>query len=259
MIRVVTTFSRKQWDDYVHRLLPKSIELWPKEVEWQVWLDDRDPLPFHGTGLGGNHKFLFLSDDPEHEAFMAGWRRRLECDTVLHAKITKFRYPFGYVHDAGTFAHKVFALTSKEARDGADWLVFLGSDVETLRPVDLDWLGRALAGDIVHLGRADIRSSETDWLAVRLGGELATDMGWKFTAALRHVYTSGDIYQNAEWIDGFVVARLCAVFAGIGADVKNLSEGVPGLDVWPQTMLGESLVHHKGPKGKQRLMENRTT
>lgn len=261
MIRVVTTFSRKQWDDYVHALLPRSIELWPKEVEWQVWLDDKiafpafPPMPF----TLGNIKYRVLSDDPEHELFMQKWNDRVRRNPALKHEITVKRYPTGYTLDAGTFAHKVFAFTSKEARDGADWLIFLGSDVETLRAVDMEWLGDMLAGDISHLGRKDIRSSETDWLAVRTRPDNDGDPDCKywgdwFLDALRHVYTSGDIYHYGEWIDGFVTARLVEVFKGMGVDISNLSEGIPGLDVFEKSVLGQRLRHHKGPGGKKALM-----
>ena len=254
MIRIVTTFSRKQWDDYVHKLLPRSIDLWPREVGWQVWLDDRGALGFGNNDPksialpGADYKFL--SDDPAHELFMQQWNDRVRRNPALKHEITVKRYPNGYTLDAGTFAHKVFALTSEEARDGADWLIFLGSDVETLRAVDMEWLGGVLAGDISHLGRRDIRSSETDWLAVKLMSE-----GRSFLDALRHIYTSGDIYNYAEWIDGHIIARLCAVMAGMGANVSNLSESLPGLDVFERSVLGERLRHWKGPRGKQMLME----
>lgn len=270
MIRVVTTFSRKQWDDYVNVLLPRSIELWPKEVQWQVWLDSRDCGVYMHTSLeppGFKYRpeIRYLSDDPEHELFMQKWNDRVRRNPALKHEITVKRYPTGYTLDAGTFAHKVFAFTSKEARDGAEWLIFLGSDVETLRAVDMEWLGSVLAGDISHLGRRDIRSSETDWLAIKVKpGREPCDCeaydrdlphwGDHFLNALRHVYTSGDIYHYGEWIDGFVTARLVEVFKGMGADISNLSEGIPGLDVFEKSVLGQRLRHHKGPGGKKALM-----
>lgn len=257
MIRIVTTFSRVQWENYVHRLLPRSIDLWPKEVQWQIWLDNKgDYLPmFPIARHDGNVEHKFLSDDPEHETFMQRWNDRVRKNPALKHEITVKRYPTGYTLDAGTFAHKVFALTSKEARDGADWLIFLGSDVETLAAIDMDYLGRVLSGDIVHLGRRDIRSSETDWLAIHhpfRQGDWA--YGPSFLEALRAVYTSGDLFHWAEWIDGYAIARLIAIFQGMGAEVTNLSEGLPGLDVWEKSVLGERTRHWKGPYGKKQLM-----
>ena len=267
MIRVITTFSRKQWDDYVHKLLPRSIELWPEEIEWQVWLDNQyDPVFLHRCVYSNGRTIpdiRYLSDDPEHEAFMSAWKERVAKDPKLQASLTKFRYPFGYTQDAGTFAHKVFAFTSKEARDGADWLIFLGSDVETLKPVTREWLDAVLfGGDVLHLGRHDIRSSETDFLAFRYPAilrDFKPIRSTAFLAALRHIYTSGDIFNYAEWIDGHIIGRLCAVFTGMGIDVVNLSDGIPGLDVFEKTVLGERLCHHKGPRGKTMLIEKLKT
>ena len=259
-IRVVTTFGRRQWEDYAHALLPRSMELWPKDVEWQVWQDSRDTavaIPYVGQKV----TMHLLEDDPDHEAFMAGWNRRLAANPALAHFID--HGAGGYLLNAGRFAHKVFTMTNQAARAGADWLIFLGADVETTKAVDSAWLESVLrASEVVHLGRTDIRSSETDFLAFRLAitdkfpHELSAQC---FLDSLRHIYTSGDIYQWGEWIDGHIIGRLAAVFEGIGLQVHNLSAGIPGLDVFEKTVLGERLVHHKGPRGKSALQHRLMT
>lgn len=242
MIRVVTTFGRRQWEEYASRLLPQSLALWPEEVDWQVWIDGDLRLGELPKGV----EYKRLEEDSDWVAFMAGWRAKLANNPALANFIDHGQG--GYLLNAGRFAHKVFALTSPAARAGADWLIFLGADVETTAPVDSAWLQSVLQGDLVHLGRTDIRSSETDFLGVFVKGIRPA-----FLTGLRHLYTSGDIFQWGEWIDGHLIGRLAAVLEGQGALVKNLSAGLKGLDVWEHTVLGERMTHWKGPRGKSAL------
>lgn len=234
--RVVTTFGRAQWEAYAHALLPESLRLWGSTAEWQVWLDDNVQLG--ALPLGPDYRYL--STDPEHQAFMARWER------MLRGPNGEQLQPRSYLHDAGRFAHKVFALTNSAAREGCETLLFLGADVEALAAVDVPWLRRVVNGyPITHLGRTDIASSETDFLAFH-GRITARD----FLQQLRAVYTSGDLFAYPEWIDGYVIARLAAQF---GVVAQNLSAGLPGLDVFERTVLGERLRHWKGPRGKSAL------
>ena len=249
MIRIVTTFSRRNWDDYVKDLLPASVEMWPS-VSWGVWLDR--PEDFDGESWnqipGETH---WLCNDPQHEEFMRQWNAVLEIDGDLRDTIGPKRFPNGWAYDAGMFCHKVFAMTSPQAIKDANWIIFLGSDVETTQEVTFEWMDKWLKGDLVYLGRERFTTAETDFVAVNLIG----DYGRQFLSALRHVYTSNDLYKYRELCDGYVIARLMEVFKGMGADVRNLSEGIDGLDVFEKTILGERMWHAKGPRGKTILKE----
>lgn len=233
-IRIITCYNKRLYDDYAWTTVAKSQSMW-HGVDIQRWSEDGAPHSTHD-----------LNKEPGYVDFLAHWRKLLG----PHGR------PASYLYDAGRFAHKVFALTSEEAMEDTDWLVFLGADVDTLKPIDADWLlrGPLARGDIVHLGRRDIRSSETDFLAIRVGMDRYA-WGESFLSALRHIYTSGDLYNYAEWIDGYIVGRLAAVMEGEGANVVNLSVGLPGLDVFERTVLGERLRHWKGPQGKATFKE----
>ena len=198
----------------------------------------------------------YLEDDPDHERFMSNWNARLNADPKFAGAIHgPKRFPHNWAWDAGTFCHKVFAMTSEAAIRGTSWLIYLDADVETTTPVTMDWLKQILADetDIVHLGRRDMRSSDTAFLAFRVN-QHGYMPARSFLKALRFLYTSGDIFEWAEWTDGHLVERLCTIWEGQGAKVKNLSVGIPGLDVFEKTVLGERLSHHKGPRGKAELM-----
>lgn len=241
MIRIVTSFSHAMWDDYVHRTLPRNMELWP--AEWQVWLDDR-------TNDHGLRNVRYLTDDPDHEAFMEQWNNILLNNETLDRAITEERFPTNYTQDAGTFCHKVFAMTNHEARKGCDWLIWLGADVEITEAITADWLDKILRADIVHLGRKDMRASETEFLAFHLDNDMFSPAN-RFLNALRYIYTSGDLFKWAEWTDAHIIGRMCAVCEGLGYNIRNLSQNRPGLDVWPETILGERMIHYKGNKKEE--------
>lgn len=238
-VRIVTSFSPLHWDDYVQRILPRNMELWP--ADWQVWVDD------HSRILPGDWNVHCLAEDPEHEAFMENWNRILLKNNDLATALVENRFPSNYTRDAGMFCHKVFAMTHPEMRWDCDWLVWLGADVEIREPVTPGYLSDILVGDVVHLGRKDMPASETEFLAFHIG-KSSMSRGSRFLSALRHIYTSGDIYRHAEWTDAYVVARMCAVVEGLGWNVHNLSAGIPGLDVWPETVLAQTMSHYKGGK-----------
>jgi len=239
MIRIVTSFSPTMWDDYVHRILPRNMDLWP--ADWQVWTDD------HSRVLPGSWNVNCLLDDKDHTAFMENWNNILLKQPELATAITEQRFPTNYTKDAGTFCHKVFAMTNPVARKGADWVIWLGADVEIDRPITEDWLDKVLRGEIVRLGRKDMRASETEFLAFHVNNDPFSNAN-RFLNALRYVYTSGDVFKWAEWTDAHVIGRMCTVMEGMGWSVWNLSKNISGLDVWPLTILGERMSHAKGNK-----------
>lgn len=251
MIRVITTFSRNDWENYVHDLLPNSIKWWPSGVKWQVWLDDETYAVEELKNLEGV-ELRFLDELPEHTAFMERWAEKLSRNPDLQHKITKERYPVNYQLDAGTFCHKVFALTSEQAREGAEWLIYLDADVKTLRPLDKSYLTGLLRGDVVHLGRIDMRASDSAFVGVNVG---FGSFGNAFLDALLHLYVTDDVYNYIEWTDAYLVNRLAIIMDGMGAKVTNLSKGFKGIEVFNHSPLGWRLYHGKGPQGKKKLME----
>lgn len=241
-IRIVTSFSPIHWDEYVSRILPRNMELFP--ANWQVWTDD------HSRVLPGSWDVNCLAEDAEHQKFMEQWNNLLLKKPELDSAITEQRFPVNYTRDAGTFCHKVFAMTSSAARRDTNWLIWLGADVEITHEITEDWLDKVLRGEIVHLGRKDMPASETEFLAFHLQNDVFSPAN-RFLAGLRYVYTSGDLYRWAEWTDAYVIGRMAAVCEGMGMGVWNLSKNIPGLDVWPETILGERLKHYKGHKKEQ--------
>src|SRR3546814_8463031 len=74
--------------------------------------------------------------------------------------------------------------------------------------------------------------------------------GFDVLADLRKLYDTDEIVRFDEWHDSFVWDRLREHWQAKGGTFHNISKGVPGLHVWPETPLGEFMDHHKGPKAK---------
>ena len=63
---------------------------------------------------------------------------------------------------------------------------------------------------------------------------------------IRGAYDTNEVFGYREWTDSFIFTRLLKIYEAHGAKVRNLSEGVRGLSVFDQCMLGEYFIHNKG-------------
>lgn len=192
--------------------------------------EDRLPLPVW-TASEDAPKHRLLTDDPDWVEFQKNpddppdWR-----------------------FQAKRFSHKVFTLTNPQWLDlisnGLDWLVWIDADVEVFDRIDEPFLQKACQGDVSYLGRDDYPTSECGWVAYNL------KTCRPFLERFREIYTSGEIYSHLEWHDSYIFDR---VREEIPLNYVNLSKGVPGMHVWPDTVLGEKMAHLKGPLRKKKL------
>ena len=228
VIKIVTTFNKDLWEKYVHKIFVKSVENWGKLAKWEVWVDEFfDELPqLEGV------TYRLLADDKQRAEFIEWAKDKGQ--------------PQDYRFDLVKFCHKVFAISNAEFE--GEWMLFLGADVETHTPVD-DSFFELLKESLVHLGRKDINYSETDFLAFRNDGAAHA-----FLRDWRGLYTSKEIINHAQWTDAYVFERLLMIHKAHGLGAFNLSEGLPGLNVFEATPLGKWMRHYKGPAGKQELI-----
>lgn len=147
--------------------------------------------------------------------------------------------PNDWRFQAKRFSHKVFSVTNP--RDSG-WWVWIDADVEVFGDIDDAFMQKACQGDISYLGRQDYPTSECGWVAYNM----ATCRS--FLDRFREIYTSGEVYDHLEWHDSYIFDR---VREEIPLNYVNLSEGVPGMHVWPETVLGEKMRHLKGPLRKR--------
>jgi hypothetical protein len=151
-----------------------------------------------------------------------------------------------YRYQAIKFAKKVYSVTSPRRPD-CDWWIWIDADVIwKARPDDDFWETVCPEGFLAsYLGRMDWHHSECGF--VGYGNRYR---GFDFLADLRKLYDTDEIFSFDEWHDSFVWDRLREHWEAKGSRFYNISKGIPGMHVWPETPLGEFTDHHKGPKAK---------
>lgn len=239
MIRVVTSFSQKGHLQYGQRFINTFLEHWPESVELHVFTEGPQKYPTPGVAWHDLHL------DPAHQAF---------CERYSGPQ---FNSPTDFNMMSVKFAHKVFAVTSPELPVGG-WRIWIDADVETTRKVTPEHLAALAPPDklLTFLGR-------TGWM--RPGQPMYTECGFvgyntddlRVCAMLhdmRAIYTTGKLFTLGlhNWHDSYVFDHVRTHLGFPPGCVNNLSVHLPPgtFHPWASTVLGEIMVHHKGPKRK---------
>lgn len=242
-IAVITTFPNSAWNIYAKDMIESFVQFWPSEVPLLIQLDD-DQLRKEVQSL------IRLQD-----AIACGWK---EDHAQFVTRNAKFDDPDNYRKQVTRFSHKVFSIHDayeayKEAKQaGADiprYFIWLDADVITSSPVTIDDLNRCLPfeGDsIAYLGRKDWPHSECGWLAFDLSLE-----GGLFIDVWHGLYVSDQVLKLEETHDSWVFDHIR--LSKDSPKCTNLTEGKPGMDIWPYSPMGKWSTHHKGPVAKNNL------
>lgn len=245
---LVTTFANASWDVYAHTCLQSLKDNLPEGVKICVGLDDdalelpvkhilnktqRDGKSLHEHGMYE----MFIGRSIEHQNFINQFKNR--------------DHPTEYRLQAVRFCHKIFVL--KRAMDKAmilapeirpTHIIWWDADARLTRPVAPEELEAIMpTGEeaVSYLGRRDWDHSECGFMGFQLEkGKAIIDFMFSY-------YVQGLVFSLPQWHDSYLfdVARK-------NYTCKNLSEGVPGNNVWAQTALGEFSEHWKGEAAKAR-------
>ncbi len=230
-----TTFPNTAWRIYAAEAVASMRRCLPPEVRIGVGLDDDTLRPEVLPRLGPGDD-VFCGWGPDHQAFAA---RNAGKD-----------HPTNYRLQAVRFCHKFFFLKEHHDRLMAtgvtDCLVWWDGDAVFKRPVTLEELAGVLPGEsqaCSYLGRKDWDHSECGFMAFNLrhpGTKAILDF-------MRVYYVEEYIFGLPQWHD-------CLLFDIARKDYPclNLSEGVPGNNVWAKTALGAFSEHRKGEEAKRR-------
>lgn len=236
-MNVVTTFSANGWETYGKRFVESFGKHWPDECQLHVFLENQ-PTPA-GFPKVDWHRLDF---DPEHEAFVRKYAGK------------EYNHPTDFNEMSVRFCHKVFALTNK-LLPMVGWRVWIDADVLFKRDVtaflpSLFPSGKALT----YLGRqGEMRPGQPAYTECGFVG-YNTDVP-KVRALLhdmRAIYTTGKLFTLGKhnWHDSYVFDHCRQHLEFEPAAMNNLSFGLPGTHVWPQSILGQFSAHQKGPKRK---------
>ncbi len=133
------------------------------------------------------------------------------------------------------------------------WLIWIDGDVEFTKAPTPDFLATVCPPDkdITFLGRPWAYASETGFVAYNLNSPGVR----RLIGRMRHHYLSGAFRQLPEWGDAATFDH-CRKDAGLrendlcaGLDPADVQQN--GLHVWPHTVLGDFMLHQKGPKRKR--------
>lgn len=245
---LVTTFSNASWDVYARVCLQSLKDYLPEAVKLCVGLDDnalyepvrqmlntarQDGYSIHEHGMAE----IFTGRGADHQGFITQFKHR--------------DHPIQYRMQAARFCHKIFVL--KKVMDKAVMLV------EAVRPTHIIWwdadarLKRAVAPEeleaimptgqeaVSYLGRRDWDHSECGFMGFNL------ENGKGIIDFMHMYYVQGLVFSLPQWHDSYLfdVARKNYI-------CKNLSEDVPGNNVWAATALGAFSEHWKGEAAKER-------
>ena len=216
-----TSFSPKGYEVYGKKFLETFLEFWPIDIA--VFYEGQKPDISDSRII-----YHDLLEDMEFRAFQ---------DEYGYFSGKDYRFM------ATKFSPKVFAKTS--IRPECDWYIWVDADVVTTRKIDERFFNETCPGGFTgaYLGRKDWDTSECGFVPYNLnlgGGE--------FLDKFRRIYTTGELFSLPQWHDSFVFDHLRE--QNVNLWFKNLSENVSGNHVWPNTILGEYMIHNKGPVAK---------
>ena len=158
------------------------------------------------------------------------------CD--LAAEKMKDKDPTNYRWQAIRFCHKVFALYQAREQFPDDTIYWFDADVEFTGPIDFNAIKPDPYG-ITILGRKG-------WHHVE-GGFIGFHPENPVIDYWYNMYTTGNLFMLNEWHDCYA---LQFILNNKWYPVRDLSAHLNTKHVWPDTVLANFSMHHKGPGRK---------
>lgn len=243
MIRLVTTSSKKGYDEYGHRMLKTFDRYWPKaDLKLYFYSEDipRDHLP--------NIKNVVYRDIPTwYTKFKA--RHATNADAVgRDRRKNRERREYDFRRDCLKFGHKVAALTDVADQTGEDLLIMIDADTLAHSNVDAEWLYGLFPTDTYMA-----------WLHRDRGYPECGFMMFKcwrpehkpFMTQMREIYESGKIFELNETHDSYVFQQIA--LRGIAQGWLTTPHSLSGKasryhHPFVHSELGSRLDHAKGAR-----------
>jgi hypothetical protein len=232
-VRVVTTFSRDGYKLYGKKLL-ESFTKWCPNVPISAYHESLSEIDFVADNLYWRNL--------DHNDDRAKWIKKHGGDPE---KVSDARFPN---RQSIRFCHKVFALANEVANPIAqtDWLVWCDADVLFY---DTPLWSEVLpdSAELSYLGRSHMYT-ECGFVGYRVSKPSVVAL----VEDMKRYYTSDEIFTRD--IDDRHDSRcfdICCERSDVPRDRwHNLSRGIIGTHVWPQTKLAAFCTHQKGPRRK---------
>lgn len=247
-IAVITTFPDNCFDVYAKQMLQSFVQHWPQDIPLLVQLDD-DLVREQVQALLRPTDAIAVGWDTDHKAFV---ERNKDKD-----------HPTDYRKQGVRFCHKVFAIKralgaiqSAKANNEpcARYLIWMDADVITTKPVTMDDIKACLPKEgsaVAYLGRKDWDHSECGWLAFDL-----ENRGSELIDRTAKEYITDEVWDWPQNHDSFIWDRMMTKEGLWPSKVTNLTDGKPGMDIWPHSPMGKWSTHYKGQQAKANLVQN---
>ena len=236
MIKAITCFSPKGFEEYGQRMVSSFIEFWPRNVELVVKVDELPKQPI----IGPNVTYQLL-DNPGLLAFKERHASRAEAHGLGSKATSDGKANFAF--DAVRFSHKVFAMTEEARHEDLDVLLWLDGDTRTHSPVNEQFIERLVPAD-KFAGFLDRpwNYTETGFHMFRMPHPISRS----FFKMWEQYYLDDSIFNLPAWTDCHTYDAARKNFDG--AKWQNLSPPFKHPHPFINGILGEVMDHMKGPR-----------
>lgn len=243
----ITTFPNKAWLEYLNFSTMSYMQNFPKEVDLLIKIFKNEHTEVVNQSLQ-NLVSTLGQDAPS--LYVENGSTKEEMDFYERHKnyVNKGDYRTNYID----FSHKIFALyqsylCAKEVK--ADYIIWLDSDIITKEKISIkdieNWTNDA---DIAYLGRKDWDHSECGFVAYKV------ETAGKFIERFHEMYVNDEVLKLEQYHDSYVFDKVREQFPTL--KYHNISENINGRDVFNESVLGQKLIHFKGPAGKKSFIDN---
>jgi hypothetical protein len=240
---VVTTFNKTAYDLYAKKMVSSFDEFWDSNIFLNIYLEDLE-TPKNDFSKRIN-LFSFNNE-------VDGWYKFREQFFFKELnKPDKGPNSF-YKYSAIKFAHKVYAIKKQLEKNSSDYLIWLDSDVVTIKNIEINFLNSLINDQnyLSYLGREHINfHSECGFLIFNTKHNFHN----QFWINMSQMYEQGLLFNEKEWHDSYIfdVVRLRMETEGLknfNISKISLKNTKDTLNVFDNSILGEFMIHFKGNK-----------
>ena len=240
---VVTTFNKTAYESHAKKMISSFDFFWDSKILLNVYLED-----FKILKSDYDKKINFFSFNNE----VSDWYKFREQFFFKELNKPDKGVNSFYKYSAIKFAHKVYAIKKQLEKSVSDYLIWLDSDVVTIKNIKLNFLDSLIKDQnyLSYLGRDHINfHSECGFLIFNTKHYLHNE----FWLNMSQMYDQGLLFNEKEWHDSYIfdVVRLRLEKNGLknfNISKLGLKKTTETLNVFDNSVLGEFMIHFKGNK-----------
>ena len=238
---VVTTFNNIAYDSHAKKMVNSFDSFWDLNIFLNIYLED---LEIPRDNFTQRINFFSFNDEVKE------WYKFKEKFFFKEANKADNGVNSFYKYSAIKFAHKVYAIKKQLEKNSSDYLIWLDSDVITIKDININFL-HSLINDqnyLSYLGREHINfHSECGFLIFNVKHNLHN----QFWVNMSEMYEQGLLFNEKEWHDSYIfdVVRLKLAKDGLknfNISKLGLKKTNDPLNVFDNSVLGEFMIHFKG-------------